>query len=110
VSRLRHAAALFIEAGRALGQAEQCRQTEEVLASLFRLSESSAPDEFDALTGSLQNFQKIYARHRATAEGHAARARTAAEASMVALEHPGARLARRLLRAARAARGAWLAG
>ena len=107
MSRLRHAAALFIEAGRALGQAEQCQRTRKHLAAL--LSESNGLDLY-ALRTSLGRMETALTGQQDSAEGHAARARTAAEASMAALEHPGARLARRLLRAARAARGAWRAG
>ena len=104
MSRLRTAAAMLVESGRALGVAEECWQTERWLMDVI-----AEPDVKPAAERLVELLQRVSAR-RAVGDGHAARARTAAEELMAELEHPGARLARRLLRAARAARGAWRAG
>lgn len=97
MSRLRIAATAWIEAGRCLGYAEAYRQ---VRARIDR-----CPPDFPAsgLWGQGMDLEA------AAADASAATAQRTAELVMAEIEHPGARLARRLVAAVRGARAAWRA-
>jgi hypothetical protein len=105
---LREAAADFIEAGRLIGMAEEC---EFLDGKLFIIHEIDYPEDpaahAIALHEQLDQLRAELRQRRVTAVRLAATAQGAAERFMEELEHPGARLARRLLRAARGARRAW---
>jgi len=96
VSRLRSAAAAWVEHGRWLGRVEAYSAAK---AALERAGKAPAATVWNAGLD-------LEADACAT---NAATARREAEALMAALEHPGARLARRIVTAARAARAAWRA-
>ena len=95
MSRLRDAAAAWVEHGRWIGWSEAYRAVEARIAKL--------PPDYPA--------SKLWTSgidlEASAAAANAATARRDAERVMHALEHPGARLARRLVAAARAARHAW---
>lgn len=100
---LREASAHFIEAGRALGRVEQCKsvqsQLDEILAEL--------PTEYADLAVRLRDLKQRNGHILTVSEATAKAAQDAAARLMHQLEHPGARLARRLVQAVRAARNAW---
>jgi hypothetical protein len=111
MSRLRTAAAMLVESGRALGHAELAKATATQLEGLVAEAElTDRGEEFARLRTALVAAARNQRLHVVSSECLAAAARVRAEELMAELEHPGARLARRLLRAARAARGAWRAG
>jgi hypothetical protein len=105
---LRETAALFVEAGRALGHVDHCKALDAMLAEIVSESmDTDKPGEFDALLARLRELQRRTGIVRQASERAALAAQALAERQMAALERPGARLARRVLRAARAARVAW---
>lgn len=107
MTTLRETAALFVEAGRALGMADECYQTEQWLRDVIAEPERAPGFEIKPAAARLvELLEVVSARHRA-AERLAASAQRHAESLMFDVEHPGARLARRVLGAARAARDAW---
>lgn len=95
MSRLRDAAAAFVEHGRWLGQAEAYR----CIAARIQRSPPAMTAQGVWETGADLEL--------AACEANAATARAAAEALMAALEHPGAVMARRLVAALRGAQAGW---
>jgi hypothetical protein len=108
VSRLREAAALLVEQGRALGTAELARAVASALGSMAQdAHETDRGEEFDRL---LENVVATAGGYEKLAESSAAGAKVAQQLAaelMAELEHPGARLARRLVATARSARAGW---
>ena len=114
MSTLRDAAALFVEAGKALGRLEQARENEKTLSLLLKLAEygvdkgPSDPvkdfadhrqrlaDTLEQVLGGLDTYERL---------AHAARDRAAALVDE--LERPGTVLARRLVATVHGARAAW---
>lgn len=110
MSRLRQAAALFVEAGRAVGHVEFWTAIEIEFTELLSACQGTGQNVPEAVARTVNALLALQAERR-TASNHAAEVfRLRAEAALADLEHPGARLARRFLVAARAARGAWRAG
>ena len=105
---LRDVAALFVEAGRSVGQVDQCKALDAALTELLEAANGTDKGvEFDAL---LQGVRILHHRNMVVHDNIAQLAngqRASAEALLHELEHPGARLARRLVSAARAVRHAW---
>lgn len=99
-SKLRDAAAAFVQAGRTLGHADADRGMAEELRR--RAAECQDPER--AILNALADERAAVADQLA---GLAALARDQATALMTELEHPGSTLARRLLAVARSARAAW---
>jgi hypothetical protein len=103
---VRAAAAELIEVGRVLGRLERS----ELLAQQLRdaLSRSTiAPEPLAALRAAIEALAQQHEQRRAVEQRGAKAAQARADELLVAVEHPGARLAYRLLAAARAARRAW---
>lgn len=114
MSRLRDAAAAFVEQGRALGIVEVSKGIAHHLGALAREAgfareeaPQPTPEYYSRLIDKLGNIAQGYHDAAVAAEAEAQRARRGAEALMQQIEHPGARLARRLVVTARAARAAW---
>ncbi len=106
MSKLREAAGMLIEHGRALGALEQQRATADALtrnAERLRTSLPGMPEMADAI----ERMANGYTAQIPGLERLANSARAHAEELMAQLEHPGARLARRLVATARAARAGW---
>jgi hypothetical protein len=99
MSKVRMAAELLIEHGKALGAAAQAASFEGALTRLW-----ADPSSLEsAVGGALKDVQQ----QRQALEKHAAWARQQAEALLRDVEHPGAALARRLLVTYHAARAGW---
>lgn len=99
----REHAAAFIETGRALGHYERLTLVVAYLrARATALGEGRGSDALSAAADHLS-------AEREQLDRHAVDHRVAAERLVEELDHPGARLARRVLDAARAARAAWRA-
>jgi hypothetical protein len=98
---LRDCIAHAVEAGRAQGQAEQCLAVEAALTRLL------ADGGFADLHGAVREIAARLEAQRAVCQGVAVAAESAVERLARELEHPGARIARRVVRAARAAAEAW---
>lgn len=108
MSKLREAAAMLVEQGRALGALEQQRATAAALmrqAAVLRTSLPGMPE----MAESLERVASGYAEQIPGLERLAKCAQDQAQQLMSELEHPGAVLGRRLLASARAARAAWRA-
>jgi hypothetical protein len=110
VSTLRQASARFIEAGRALGRVEALKSARAELITLVGELPSAADAEQQDIINSLQKLSKKHAGAIGLLEAEAKRAQEQAHELMHRIEHPGARLARRLVMAVRAARRAWVSG
>ena len=106
MSRLREAAALLVEQGRAIGRLEQARL---VLTHVARESAAAARLEQAETAARFIGFARGLGDAIERLEHDAAAAQARAAALMAALEHPGAALARRLVTAWRGARVAWRA-
>lgn len=104
MSRLRDAAALLVEHGKAIGRAEYARRAMALAArdaaGAERLGHAEAAKRIKALGNEVQ-------ADITAAEINAKQAAAAAEALMLALEHPGAHIARRLVATYHGARAAW---
>jgi hypothetical protein len=98
---LRDCIAHAVEAGRAQGQAEQCAVVEQLLGRV--LAEGATAIDPKALREIASRLET----QRGTCQRLALAAESAVERLALELEHPGARLARRVVRAARAAARAW---
>lgn len=103
-SKVRDAAAMLIEHGRALGALDTAR----VLADqLTRTSSAAVAADEPRYAELLRELAKSHMDAIPTYERLALSAKAHAEELMAELEHPGAVLARRLLATARAARAGW---
>lgn len=113
MSKLRDAAAMLVEAGKALGHLEHVRATEKVLGTLLSEAESEVNGPDGAIYAFAQHRQRLLIElrtvetKRRTLEGLAETQRERATALMDEIEKPGATLARRVLAVAWAARAAW---
>jgi hypothetical protein len=115
LSALRDAAALFVEAGKALGHLEHSRETEKTLALLLKLAQfdvdkpegmpviQAFADHRQRLADTLDRVRAAQGSFERVAQTHRDRAAELVEE----LEQPGATLARRLVAVALAARAAW---
>lgn len=106
MSKLREAAAMLIEQGRALGHLEQARMLVEAFTR--SAAEHQAKGEAD-VAAALARLGDHYAVRISFLEQSATTAQQMAQQIIAELEHPGAVLGRRLLASARAARAAWRA-
>lgn len=100
MSRLRDAAALLIESGRAIGAAAQAVAIVTVLEQILATEPSRVEPAMQAALADAR-------RARAKLDHDAALMRARAEDLIREIEHPGAALARRLLATYRGARAAW---
>jgi hypothetical protein len=102
--KLRDAAALLIEQGKALGRAEQAlavvQYASGVAVRMRHLGNVTMAEPVEELSKHVLESIPQLERQALTAQAHA-------EQLMAELEHPGALLARRLVASARAARAAW---
>lgn len=103
-SKLRRAAGYLVAQGRAIARAEDRRG----LVENFTRGAAQAREQGKAELGDeLERFAHYYAQELGIIEGIAVQAKAHAEALMNELEHPGARLARKLVAAFRGARAGW---
>lgn len=102
---LRDCIAHAVEAGRAQGHAAHCREVEAFVARVLTEAGGARADSIDP--NALREMAAWLATQRDTCQRLALAAESAVERLALELEHPGARLARRVLRAARAAAEAW---
>lgn len=104
VSKVRDAAGLLIEHGRALGALDEARllaaQLTRSSAAAQGRGELTMAAELEAIAKSQLDAIPVYERQ-------AIAAKQRAEELMTEIEHPGAVLARRLLAACRSARAGW---
>jgi hypothetical protein len=100
---LRDCIAHAVQAGKAQGHAAQCKVVEGLLARV--LAEAGKTGAVEPTT--LLEIMGRLAAQRGTCQRLALAAESAVERLALELEHPCARLARRVLRAARAAAQAW---
>jgi hypothetical protein len=113
LSALRDAAALFVEAGKALGHLEHSRASEKVLGTLLSEAESEVNGPDGAIYAFAQHRQRLLIElrtaeaKRRTLEGLAKAHRDRAAELVEELEKPGTVLARRFVAVALAARAAW---
>lgn len=103
-SKVRDAAGLLIEHGRALGALENARVLGDQLTRTANAAAAAGEQKLSELMASHAKSQldaiPVYERLALSAKAHA-------EELMAEIEHPGAVLARRLLAAWRGARTAW---
>jgi hypothetical protein len=104
LTALRDAAALFVEAGKALGRLEQNRL---LIEQLTRMAGQAKSLEDPVAAELLEGAAHQYAAELGRFEKLAATAQAHALAVMAELERPGTVLARRLVAVALAARAAW---
>jgi len=113
MTKLRAAAALLVEAGKALGHLEHSRATEKLLRDLLAEAESKRNGPDGAIHAFDEHLKKLLfalrdtESARGTFERVAATHRDRAAELMAEVEAPGATLARRVLAVAWAARAAW---
>lgn len=116
MSKLRDAAALLVEAGKALGHLEHSRESEKRLAALIRdaaLVTDKGLDGMPIIQGFGEHRQRLAdaLRHVQAEQGTFERVANAhrdrAAELMAEIEAPGATLARRFVTVALAARAAW---
>ena len=106
MSRLRAVAAHVLEHGRLLGTIERDKRTLRELEAILLKSRLPDGPPLEELIGGLQKFLDSEVRFW---EPVLPERNAQVEHVVAALEHPGARLAGRLVAAARAARAAWRA-
>lgn len=103
-SKVRDAAGLLIEHGRALGALDEAR----LLATQLTRASAAAQDRGEVTMASeLEAIAKSQLEAIPTYERLALSAKQHAEELMAEIEHPGAVLARRVLATYRAARAGW---
>jgi hypothetical protein len=104
MSKLREAAGMLVEHGKALGRLEHARLTvEQLTRESAAAAERGKPDDAAVIIALAHATAARFGDH----EHAATAALTRARELMAELEHPGAVLARRLVATARAARAAW---
>lgn len=99
MTRIRQAAAQFIEAGRVLGHLERLKSIIEDIDGVMEIPPSTG----HALAG----FRQRLCTQLEALDHEAVEYRLAAERLIAELEHPGAAFGRRMLAALAAARAAW---